>query len=272
MKRMRLNSWLALALFVQGALLSVKAQSLTETNLSRITFDQNLRAQVSLDLSFRDESGRAVRLGEYFGKKPVVLVLGYYGCPMLCTLTLNGMIEAMGEMKWRIGDQFEVINVSIDPTEESTLAAAKKRTYLKRYGRAGAEAGWHFLTGEAAASKRLADEVGFHYAYDSSVKQYAHPSGLVILTPDGKVSKYLFGVTFSPTELFAAIEGASARKVGSPIQRLVLLCFHYSPIQGKYGAAILLAVRILAASTMAGAIWLFIALRRREHKRPGILQ
>ena len=247
--------------------LSVKAQSLTDSQLSAIRFDQRLDSQISLDLPFRDENGTAVTLGKYFGQKPVVLVLGYYRCPMLCTLTFNGMVEAMEDMKWSIGDQFNVVHVSIDPKETPELAFAKKRTYLTRYGRPSAAAGWHFLTGTEPAIRKLADEVGFHYAYDPSVKQYAHPSGLVVLTPDGKVSKYFFGVSFSSPELYSALQDASTHKVGSPIERLVLLCFHYSPIHGKYGALIMAVVRVLGAVTVGIMAWAYFALVRREKQR-----
>jgi protein SCO1 len=157
--------------------------------------------------------------------------------------------------------------VSIDPKETAELAAAKKQSYLRKYGRAGAGAGWHFLTGDEPQIRKLADEVGFHYAYDASIKQYAHPSGLVILTPDGKVAKYFFGVKFAPSELYASLQDASKSKVGSPIERLVLLCFHYSPIKGKYGALIMSIVRILGAATLVGIAWLFIAMIRRERAR-----
>jgi protein SCO1/2 len=244
-----------------------KGQSLTSTQLSSIGFDQKLNAQISLDLPFRDEDGKTVRLRDYFGEKPVVLVLGYYRCPMLCTLTFNGMVESMNDMKWSIGNQFNVVQVSIDPKEKPELAAAKKKTYLRSYGRAGASAGWHFLTGDEPNIRKLADEVGFHYAYDPAIKQFAHPAGLVILTPEGKTSKYLFGVKFSPAEMFAGLQGASENKVGSPIERLVLLCFCYSPIHGKYGQLIMTIVRILGAVTLAGMIWLFAAMIRRERKR-----
>jgi len=246
---------------------SLNAQSLTDDQLSRISFDQKLGTQISLDLPFRDENGKTVTLHDYFGQKPVVLVLGYYQCPMLCTLTFNGMVEAMNDMKWSIGDQFNVVHVSINPSEAPELAAAKKATYLKRYGRHGAAAGWHFLTGKEPDIRKLADEVGFHYAYDPSVQQYAHPSGLVILTADGKVAKYFFGVKFFPSELYAALQGASQREVGSPIERLVLLCFHYSPIKGKYGALIMRIIRIFAVITLAGMAWLFLAMLRREKAR-----
>jgi protein SCO1/2 len=242
------------------------SQSLTVTQLSDIRFDQMLGAQVSSNLAFRDESGRRVRLAEYFGKKPVVLVLGYYQCPMLCTLIFNGLVEGMNDMKWSIGDEFNVVHVSIDPKETPELAAAKRQNYLKQYGRPSAAAGWHFLTGDEPEIRQLANEVGFHYAYDPSVHQYAHPSGLVILTPDGKVSKYFFGVKFAPPELFAALQDASKRNVGSPIERLVLLCFHYNPIKGKYGAAIMTVIRIMGAATLAAMAWLFVAMIRREWK------
>ncbi|HEX4263374.1 MAG TPA: SCO family protein [Verrucomicrobiae bacterium] len=247
--------------------ISASAQTLTDDQLSHISFDQNLGAQISLGLPFRDEDGKGVTFGDYFGQKPVVLVLGYYECPMLCTLTFNGMVEAMNDMKWSIGDQFNVVYVSINPKETSQLAAAKKQTYLRRYGRPGADAGWHFLTGDEPAIRKLADEVGFHYAYDPAVKQYAHPSGLVILTPEGKTAKYFFGVTFSSPAVYTALKDASVRKVGSPIERLVLLCFHYSPIHGKYGAAIMEVIRILGVVTLAGMIWLCVAMVRGERKR-----
>jgi protein SCO1/2 len=239
--------------------------------LSHISFDQKLGAQISLDLPFRDENGKAVTLRDYFGRKPVVLVLGYYECPMLCTLTFNGMVEAMNDMKWSIGNQFNVVHVSINPNETPQLAAGKKATYVRRYGRAGAAAGWHFLTGNEPAIRKLADEVGFHYAYDPAVKQYAHPSGLIVLTPEGKTAKYFFGVKFSPAEVYGALQGASANQVGSRIERLVLLCFHYSPIHGKYGALIMKVIRVLGAVTMAGFVWLGVAMVRRERKRRGSL-
>jgi protein SCO1/2 len=253
-----------LMLFCVSAAICTRAQTLTENQLASISFDQRLGTQISLDLPFRDEKGNAVTLRDFFGEKPVVLVMGYYQCPMLCTLTFNGMVEAMNDMKWSIGQQFNVVHVSIDPKETPSLAAAKKQTYVKRYGRPGADQGWHFLTGDDADIRKLADEVGFHYAYDSAVKQYAHPSGLVILTPQGKVAKYFFGVKFSPPELYTALQTASERKVGSPIERLVLLCFHYTPIKGKYGALIMNVVRLLGAATLAGMVYFFIAMVRRE--------
>lgn len=248
------------------------AQQLSDDALTQIRFDQKLNVQVSSDLVFHDEEGREVRLGRYFGRKPMVLVLGYYECPMLCSLVLNGMVSSMQDVKWSIGREFDVLNVSIDSHETPALAAAKKRTYLKSYGRPGAAEGWHFLTGDDAAIRRLADEVGFRYAYDPVAKQYAHPSGLIILTPEGKVSQYIFGVTYQPNDLASSLKAAAGSQVGSPAQQLFLLCFHYNPVTGKYSLAILEAVRLMAVATMLGLGLLFFVLvrRRRDLQAAGL--
>lgn len=236
------------------------AQTLSDDALARVRFEQKLNAQVSLTLPFRDDEGNPVQLNQYFGHKPVLLVLGYYECPMLCTLVLNGMVESASDMKWSIGREFQVVDVSVNPAEAPALAAAKKRTYVKRYGRSGAAAGWHFLTGPQSSIAQLAEEVGFVYAYDPASKQYAHPSGLVVLTPEGKVSRYLFGVTFAPQTLYAALRDAGSNRVGSPIQQLILLCFHYNPITGKYSGLVIVILRSLGIATMLGFAWLIVAL------------
>lgn len=240
--------------------------NLNDDRLAQIKFDQKLNTAISLDLHFRDENGKDVRLAEYFSNKPVILVLGYYGCPMLCTLVLNGMVEGLQDMRWSIGKEYDVINVSIDPNETPALAANKKRSYLKRYGRPGAGAGWHFLTGNADAIQRLADEVGFRYAYDPASKEYAHPSGLVVLTPDGKISSYLFGVTFLPRDLYTSLDAASSRKIGTRIQDLILLCFHYRPITGRYGNLIMITVRVLGVATLLGLGVLIVKMGRTESR------
>jgi protein SCO1/2 len=227
-----------------------RAEVVTDETLKKITFEQKLNQQVSRDLQFRDEQGQSVKLGNYFGNRPVILVLGYYGCPMLCTLVLNGTVEGLQDLKGNAGEQFEVVNVSIDPHETPALASAKKKTYLKRYGRAGAESGWHFLTGDEASIRQLADEVGYRYAYDEKSRQYAHPSGLVILTPKAKVSHYMLGVTFPGEEINSALKVAAADKVGSPVQQLLMLCFHYTPITGKYGLLVMTVVRICGLITL----------------------
>ncbi len=251
----------ATAFAAQGA-----PSSLSDEKLSEIKFIQKLNGQVSLDLPFRDEDGTVVKLGDYFGQRPVILVLGYYECPMLCTLVLNGMVEALQDLKLDMGKQFSVVNVSINPKETPKLAAAKKQTYLKRYGRHGAAAGWHFLTGNESAIHQLAQEVGFGYAYDPSIQQYAHPSGLIILTPDGKVARYLFGVSFSPKELDAALQDATHQKVGSPVEQFILLCFHYSPLTGKYGNLVMTIVRISGVATLLGLAGVMITLARRRRR------
>jgi protein SCO1 len=243
--------------------------SLSEETLARIRFEQHLDAQVSLDLQFRDETGQTIRLGDYFGRKPVILVLGYYECPMLCTLINNGLIECLQDLKLDIGNQFEVVHVSINPRETPALAAAKKRTFVRLYGRHGAEAGWHFLTGEEGPIRRLADEVGFQYAYDASLKQYAHPSGIVVLTPRGKVARYYFGLTFPPRELAVTLRDASGEKIGSPVQQLLLLCFHYNPLHGKYGRLILTLLRLLGVFTVVSLLWVVTRAGRPGRVRTG---
>ncbi|PYI85330.1 MAG: SCO family protein [Verrucomicrobia bacterium] len=241
--------------------------SLSDETLIRIKFDQKLGAQVTLTLPFHDENGKPVKLGDYFGQKPVILVLGYYGCPMLCTLVLNGAVESLHDLKLDLGNQFDVINVSIDPGEKPELAAAKKRIYIKRYGRRGAAEGWHFLTGEASAIKQLANEVGFRYAYDPRIKQYAHPSGIIVLTPEGKVARYFFGINYAPGELDTALREASVHKVGSPMEQLILLCFHYNPLTGKYGNLIMTLVRVGGVTTLLGMAAIIVVAAHRSRRQ-----
>ena len=245
------------------------APGVSDEALRNITFEQKLAIQVPLGLKFQDENGRAIQLSGYFGHKPIILVLGYYECPMLCTMVLNGLIESLEDLKWNAGSQFDVISVSIDPRETWKLAAAKKRACLRRYGREGAEAGWHFLTGREDQIGKLANSVGFRYAYDSASRQYAHPSGLVILTPDGKTARYLFGVSYSPQDLFSALQTAAKGKVGSPIRNLLLLCFHYNPISGKYGAQIMFVIRALSIATLIGLTsWIVLLVKQgRENEK-----
>ena len=253
----RVLLWICALCVVQSFV--TRSSALTDSALARLTLEQKLNAQVPLDLQFKDESGKQVRIGDLLGARPAILVLGYYECPMLCTMVMNGMVESLEDVKWSIGREFSVINVSINPLETPGLAAAKKRTYLKRYGRAGAAEGWSFLTGQEPAIRQLAEQVGFQYAYDQASKQYAHPSGLIVLTPQGKVAAYLFGVSYAPKDLFAALNSASSNKITSPIRKLILLCFHYNPITGKYGPRIMLMVRIMSLVTVIGLIWLVAA-------------
>ncbi len=237
--------------------------SLSDELLLQVKFDQKLNSQVLPDMIFRDETGKQIRLGDYFGKRPIVLILGYFGCPMLCTLVLNGAVSTFQDLKYNVGEKFDVIDVSIDPNETPQLAAEKKNAYLRSYGR-GDPDGWHFLTGDTNAIQTLTDEVGFRFAWDPSIKEFAHPSGLVILTPDGRVSHYIFGVTYSAADLNSALRDAGAEKTGSSVEQFVLLCFHYSPLTGKYGNLIMIIVRV-------GGIAMMIALgviisRQMRHK------
>ena len=234
---------------------------------ARVAFDQNLGAAVPLDAVFRDETGQPVSLGYLLdGRRPAVLVLGYKECPMLCSMVLGGVTEALTQMRATTGRDFDVIDVSIDPKQSWRDAAAQKRLYYKRYARPGADAGWHFLTSpDDATIHRLADAVGFHYAYEASSKQYAHPSGLVVLTPEGRVSRYFFGVNFEARELQDALKAAGTRQISSPIARLLLMCFHYNPATSRYGALIIGALRAAGVLTLLGMFGGLAWLIRGEH-------
>lgn len=242
------------------------ASSLTDEALIGIKFDQNVGRQVTVSLPFRDEDGRAVVLGDYLGRDPVILILGYYDCPMLCNHVLNGLVECLHELKPQAADQFELVFVSVDPGENPALAKGKKATYLKRYGRAGAEDRWHFLTGQSPAIARLAEETGFRYAYDPQIEEYAHPSGIILLTPRGRVAHYQFGVAFSAGELVANLRDAADERVGSVIEQIILLCFHYGPLRGRYGELVMNVVRASAVVTLLGLGGIMVCVRQRRRK------
>jgi protein SCO1/2 len=233
--------------------------------LKKVGFEQKLNAQVPLALVFRDEHGRAVPLGTYFGKRPVVLSLAYYECPMLCTLALNGQLRAYRGLDFTVGREFEVVVVSINPRETPVLAAAKKATYLSSYRRAGAENGWHFLTGTEPSIRALADAVGFHYEYDPESKQYAHATGLMVVTPEGRIAAYQYGVEYSARDLRLALVGASEERIGSPVDQVLLYCFHYDPATGKYSLMVLNLVRAGAIVTIV-ALMAFMVVASRRHR------
>ena len=236
--------------------------------LSKIGIDQRLNAQVPLDLPFVDETGREVRLGEYFGKRPVMLALVYYECPMLCTQVLNGLVSALGTLKFDVGREFDVVAVSINPREGPGLASQKKAAYLERYGRPHTDAGWHFLTGKEENITRLAEAVGFRYAYDTTIGQYAHGAGVELLTPKGVVSRYFYGIEYSPRDIRFGLIEASEERIGTPVDDVLLLCYHYDPATGKYGATALGLVRIGAVATiLAFLTFLFVSLRRERAAR-----
>lgn len=249
---------------------SVQADSNLPPSLRAVGFDQRLNQQVPLDATFRDESGREARLGDYFSNKPVILVLIQYRCPMLCGEILNGLVRAMLDMRLSAGTDFDVLTVSFDAREGPELAAAKKAAYVERYGRPGAELGWHFLTGDEASIRRLTDAVGFHYTYDAKNDRFAHASGIILLTPSGKISRYFYDVKYSPRDVRLGLVEASEGRIGSPVDQVLLYCFHYDPSEGKYGPAIMNIVRaggvltMLGIGLMVGGLW---RLERRKARR-----
>jgi protein SCO1 len=239
--------------------------------VQKVSIDQNLNAQLPLELPFRDETGRGVKLGEYFGAKPVLLVLAYYECPQLCTQVLNGLAKALKVVKFDPGKDFEIVVVSIDPKETPGMAAEKKADLLRRYGRPDTAAGWHFLTGPQPSIDRLTEAVGFSYSYDQERNQYAHAAGMVILTPQGKISRYFFGLEYQPRDVRLGLIESSGGKIGNLVDQVLLYCFHYDPVVGRYSAMTLNILRLAAVATTVGLILLIVLLRRRETPQPGPL-
>jgi protein SCO1/2 len=233
--------------------------------LKDVGVDQKLNDSVPLDLTFRDESGQIVKLGQFFGDKPVILSLVYYNCPMLCTQVLNGMERSLKDVPMDIGKQFSVVTVSIDPTERPALASAKRALYTGLYGRPGSTQGWHFLTGDEPQIKQLANAVGFRYAYDPQSKQFAHASAIMILTAEGKISRYLYGIQYATRDLRLGLVEASEGKIGTPVDQILLFCYHYDAATGKYS---LLISRVLKAAgiftILVIGIGIFL-LARSEH-------
>lgn len=233
--------------------------------LREVGFDQNLNHQVPLDIPFRDESGRAVRLGDYFGRRPVVLALVYFDCPMLCTQVLNGLASSLGVLSMSVGKDFDVLTVSFDPREKPALAAARKASYIERYRRPGAALGWHFLTGDQPSIDRLTKAVGFRYVWDAGLGQFAHPTGIMVLTPQGRIARYLFGIEYGPRDLRFALIDATHGTIGSAVDQVLLYCYHYDPSTGRYGLVVMRAVRIAGAATVL-LLGAFIALMVRKER------
>ena len=233
--------------------------------LKQVGIDQKIGQQLPLDLTFKDEAGRDVRLGEYFTGRPVVLALAYYDCPMLCTQVLNGMTGALKTLSFDAGKDFEVVVVSIDPKDNYQIAAHKKASYVEHYGRPQTAAGWHFLTGAESSIKPLAGALGFRYVYDANIKQYAHGAAIYVATPRGVVSRYLLGIDFAPRDLRLALVEASNHVLGGVVDQVLLLCYHYDPTSGKYGAATINAVRVGFIATVGGFLtFLFVSLKRER--------
>jgi protein SCO1/2 len=237
------------------------------TILENVGFDQNLGRQLPLDLPLVDETGAGVKLGDYFGARPVILNLVYFRCPMLCGQTLVSLTRSLRALTISPGAEFDVITVSFDPTETPKLAAAKKQATLQYLGRARADRGWHFLTGEEEAIRCLTQAVGFQYTYNPVKKQYAHAAGIVILSPDGLITRYYLGLDYPSKELKASLEAAAGRKVASPVARLLLLCYDYDPASGKYTLAIVRILQVLGVATALALCAYVVTQLVLEHRR-----
>jgi protein SCO1/2 len=276
------NSLRAAQIFVVTLLLSVCAWSqgmggamnkgimsppanMRPPTLQNVGIEQRLDAQVPQYLAFRDETGKAVKLGDYFGKKPLILDLVYYNCPMLCGESLAGLTGALRLVKFDAGNQFDVVIVSFDPRETPEMAAVKKVDFVKRYGRPNTASGWHFLTGSADSIDALTKAVGFQYQYDAQKNQFAHATAIMALTPQGRISRYFYGVDFPPKDLRMGLVEASAGKIGNAVDQVLLYCYHYDPATGKYGAVIVNILRLAAAATiliMGGFLLIMFRLER----------
>ena len=229
-----------------------------------VTFAQRLNQQMPLDTVLRDEAGRTVKLGDYFGQKPVVLSFVYYQCPMLCPLTLNGISSALKALPFTPGKDFEIVVVSFDPRDTPETANAKKRAHLAHWKTADTAAGWHFLTADEASIARLTSAAGFSYQWDETTGQFAHVSGLLTLTPDGRLARYFYGVEYSPKELRLALVESGQGRIGSAVEELLLYCFNYDPTTGRYGWAVMTLVRLGGLLTVAAVLVFVVVMRRRE--------
>ncbi len=237
--------------------------------LQQVRFDQKLDARLPLDATFRDESGREVRLGEFFGGRPVVLAFVYYECPMLCTQILNGLVSGLGVLEQTAGQDFDVVAISFDARETPVMAAAKKAVYLDTYKRPGAERGWHFLTGDEASIRRVTAAAGFSYSWDEATQQFAHASGVIVTTPDGRLSRYLFGIEYPPRDLKFALMESSEGRIGSVVDQVLLYCYHYEPATGSYSLVAMNAVRLGGAVTVALLLG-FVAMSLRRDSRAAV--
>ena len=242
------------------------ASSSMPTPLREIGFDQNLNQQLPLDTEFLDEQGQRVRVGQYFGTKPVVLAFVYYDCPMLCTQVLGALTSTLGVLSLNPGEDYEIVLVSFDPREKPAQAAAKKTEYMHRFRRPAAESGWHFLTGEQAAITQLTKAAGFRYVWDEQTQQFAHPTGIIVVTPDGRPARYLFGIEYGPRDVRLALVEASEGRIGSVADNLLLFCYHYDPMTGRYGFVIMRTLRIAGVATVLLIGTFILVMLRRERR------
>jgi protein SCO1/2 len=258
-----------LVVFVIGGFMAAHAADNPKVRpqlLRNVGIDQRLNEQVPLGLTFRDETGKTVKLGDYFGKKPVVLSLVYFNCPMLCTMVENGVLNTLKTLKFDVGDEFNVLTVSFDPKDTPEFAAAKKAIYVGLYGRKGAAQGWHFLTGDEPSIQALTKAVGFRYNYDPQTGQYAHATAIMVLTPQGKISRYFYGIQYPAGDLRLALVEASDNKIGNPVDEILLFCCQYDPATGKYGLIVSRALQIAGLITIVCLGTLVLVMSRA--KRP----
>jgi len=242
---------------------------ITPDQLTKVEFEQRLGAEIPLDLPFTDEEGRSVKLSQYFRGRPVVLALVYYECPMLCVQALNGLVKSLKLLALEPGRDFELVTVSFNPLEKPAQAAERKAHYLAMLQKPAAADSWHFLVGEETPIRMLTDAVGFHYVYDEPSKQFAHPTGIVVLTPEGRASKYIYGLDYGPRDLRLALVEAASHEIGTPVDRLLLYCFHYDPSQGKYGLVVMNVMRLAGVVTViciGGFIFIMWRRERRQQK------
>jgi protein SCO1 len=240
--------------------------------LKNVGIQQNLNQAIPPDLMFQDDLGRSVRLGDLFGKRPIILNLVYYNCPVLCGEVLSGLENSLRMMSFDVGKEFDVITVSFDPSETAEMAAKKKGEFLRRYKRAGAEGGWHFLVGEKSSIEALTKAAGFEYQYDEKTKQFAHAAAILILTPQGKIAQYYYGIEYPPKDLRLGLVEAGSGKIGNVVDQLLLYCYHYDPEQGKYSAVILRVLRLAGIATMLFiGTFIFVMIRRGPaHDEAGV--
>jgi protein SCO1/2 len=238
--------------------------------LKKVGIEQKLNSQLPLDAVFKDENGKEVKLGDYFVKgRPVILALVYYECPMLCNEVLNGLTGSLKGINFNAGDEFDVLAISFDPREndKADLAKNKKQSYLERYNRPGAADGWHFLTGKKPEIDKVTQAAGFNYTFDEKTNQFAHAGGVMVVTPEGRMSRYLYGIDYSPKDLKFALMESSKSKIGNPVEQLYLYCYHYDPSTGKYGFAILNALRLAGVATLLGLGTMFLVFWRRGRSK-----
>ena len=266
--RFRIHPALLLALFGIIAIPAVAQQSTMPAILKKVSIQQNLNSQIPPDLEFRDEGGKTVRIGDYFGKKPIVLSLVYFDCPALCTEVLNGELRTMNAISLNLGSDFEAVTVSFEPKDTPALAKAKRDVYIGQYGRPGAVNHWHFLTGEQQSIDALTNVAGFQYAYDRAIHQYAHAAAIMVLTPGGRIDRYFYGVIYPARDFRLGLVEASEGKIGTITDHAMLYCYQYDPMTGKYGIVIINVLRISGGLTVL-ALGIFMAIMfLRERKRP----